>query len=137
MWRPSSIYEQAANVCQQIGDRSGAGMLEVNLARLALGRQAYAEAYEHGRSALTITQQIGDREGEADALTVQAHALAALGQHETAAAAYAQVWDLRQELAQPDLAMAAIAGLAQIALDQGQIGAGNGPCCVHPGISGS
>ncbi len=114
-------YEQAGQVCQQIGDRAGAGMLAVNQARLAFGRQAYMEAYEHSQLALDLTRQIGDRDGEADALLAQARALAALGQYETAAAAYAQVWALRQELAQPDLAIAATAGLAQIALDQGQL----------------
>ena len=71
--------------------------------------------------ALAIQQKLGDREGESYSLTYLGHAQAGLGQLEAAAIAYDKALRLRHEMGQPRPAVDALAGLAHVALEQGDL----------------
>jgi tetratricopeptide (TPR) repeat protein len=84
----------------------------------------YPSARQHCERALAIQQEIGDRRGAGYSLTYLGHALAGLGDLEAAAKVYDDALRLRRELGQNALAMDDLAGLAWVALAQGQRGRG-------------
>jgi class 3 adenylate cyclase/tetratricopeptide (TPR) repeat protein len=73
--------------------------------------------------ALAIQQKIGYRDGEGYSLTYLGHAQTGLEQLEAAATTYDQALCLRREMGQAGLAMDALAGLANVALKQGDLDA--------------
>jgi tetratricopeptide (TPR) repeat protein len=64
---------------------------------------------------------VGDRLGQGWLLDVSAHAQAGLGDLAGAEAAYRQAWHTHRRLGQPQLAAESLAGLARLALAQGDL----------------
>ncbi len=79
-------------------------------------------ARKHGQWGLRIAQDIGDRRCQGWLLDFLGHALTALGQLDQAADAYEQALALQVELDQPHLVTESQAGLARLALIQGESG---------------
>ncbi len=116
-----SYYEQALVCCQEIGDRSGESETLTYLGMLLYHLGDYPAAQSSSTQALAIAQEIGSRADQATALLALGNILAALNQPAAAAAAFRQALDMRNTLGQPTLALEARAGLARIALSQGDL----------------
>ncbi len=127
--RARDCFEQALHLFRAIGDRWGESLGLVNLGMLSQHLDHYQAAWEHNQQALCIAQDLGDRRVQGYALTNLGHALVELGRRSSetqerlveAAAAYRQALALRRELGQHNLAVEPLAGLARVALDQGDL----------------
>jgi len=112
-------HQQALEIRITIGDRWGEANSLVNLGLVHHGLGENEAAREYCRQALAIQQEIGDRRGEGYSLTYLGHALAELGELQAAARAYREALHLRREMGQSSLAIDDLAGLARIAMAQG------------------
>jgi len=112
-------HQQALNIRLTIGDRWGEANSLVNLGLVyhALGEDEAAK--EYCERALAIQREIGDRRGEGYSLTYLGHTLEGRSELRAAAEAYDDAVRLRHELGQHSLAMDDLAGLARVALMQG------------------
>jgi tetratricopeptide (TPR) repeat protein len=119
--RARSYLEQALSVCREVGDRRAEGWGLSSLALLFYQLRDDQAALEYNQQAIHIAQELGDRRLLGQALTSLGDALAGLGRLDQAASAYQRAFDLRCELGQPHRAMASLAGLARVCLDQGDL----------------
>jgi tetratricopeptide (TPR) repeat protein len=103
-----------------IGDRRLENTVLSNLGRLFhyLGDDELARSYS--AQSLELAQTLGSREHEADSLTYLGHALAGLQRWAEARQAYQHALTLRRELKQTQRTMEPLAGLAHVALAQGE-----------------
>ena len=115
-------HEQALAIRLTIGDRQGEANSLVNLGLVYHGLGDDRTARQHCARALAIQQEIGDRRGQGYGLTYLGHALAGLGEYQAATQAYDEALRLRRELGQHSLTMDDLAGLARVAMAQGQRG---------------
>jgi tetratricopeptide (TPR) repeat protein len=92
-----------------------------NLASLAATEGAYERARKAAAQAQALAQTIGDRFTEAVSHMLMGHGLAGLGRTDAAAAAYRVSCDLYHAAGRADAAVEALAGLARLALGQGDI----------------
>lgn len=104
-----------------IGDRWGEAISLTNLGLVHHHLQKNEQARTICEQALAIQQEIGDRSTEGYSLTYLGHALAGLERWAPAAAAYEAALNLRRDLGQASAAIDDLAGLARVALAQGQI----------------
>ncbi|MFZ6028593.1 MAG: AfsR/SARP family transcriptional regulator [Chloroflexota bacterium] len=114
-----SCLEQSLAIRREVGDRRGEGITLASLGRLfhQVDRQSSAQAYS--QQALALAQALGDRGQLANAQMHLGNALAALGCLDEAVQAYAQSLDLRRTLGEAHKATEPQAGLAGMALAQG------------------
>jgi len=113
------FHQQARDIRTAIGDRWGEANSLVNLGLVHHGLGKNEAARTYCQQALAIQREIGDRRGEGYSLTYLGHALADLGQLKAASDAYEEAMCLRRELGQACLAIDDLAGLARVALAQG------------------
>ncbi len=121
-------FEAAAAYCQQslqnaleIGDRRQEMASHVNLSAY-LGRQGkYASAQENAEKGLKLANETNATPWTAWALTYLGHALSGLKQLHAARQAYQEAATLRLSLGQPALASEPQAGLARLALSEGDV----------------
>jgi tetratricopeptide (TPR) repeat protein len=112
-------YEQSLHCCRESGDRRGESETLAFLGLLSHHLGDDAAACENGRRAVSIAQSVDARYEEGVALTFLGHALMDLKQLAEAAAAYRQAQAIQQELGQTNMAMEPLAGLARVALAEG------------------
>ncbi|NJN18889.1 MAG: tetratricopeptide repeat protein [Oscillochloris sp.] len=117
--KAQTCYQQALHICREIGDRQGQAFLLANLGLIAHQSGANSAANELCGAALELARTINDRRAEANALMYHGHALVELEQLVPAAELYRQAAEILAELGQQRLAAEPIAGLARIALIQG------------------
>lgn len=117
--------EHALQIHREIGVRHLEAR-DLGLLGLVLHHQGEDEtACQYCRQAAEIAAEVGSRMYQGNALTYLGHALAALGHAGEARQAYRQALDLRRDAQQAHLAIDAQAGLARLALAQGDLeGAG-------------
>lgn len=121
-------FEAAAAYCQQslqnaleIGDRRQEMASHVNLSAY-LGRQGkYASAQENAEKGLKLAVETNATPWVAWALTYLGHALSGLEQLREARQTYQEAASLRLSLGQPALAAEPQAGLARLALSEGDV----------------
>jgi tetratricopeptide (TPR) repeat protein len=114
-------YDEALQINREIGDRGREAEVLASLGLLSHHQGDHETARVYCQSASAIHQQVGRREMEGHALTNLGHALHSLGCMKEAAAAYRQALALRRDQGQPHLATEPLAGLARIALTQGNL----------------
>lgn len=114
-------YERALHTLGDTDDRTCEANTLGNLARVHhyLSEDKAARAYS--QQALRIAREAGQRPLEAFRLLVLGDACLALGRLQEAANAYAQALSLRRDLGQPNLATEPQAGLARVALEEGDL----------------
>ncbi len=115
--------EQARQRYQEIGDRRGDGLALGSLALLHYHIGDWTTALEYGRKSLGLAREIGDRYSEGYAWISIGHALAGLQDWSEAAQAYLQVLELERDLGEYHLTVTALAGLAEVAMAQGNLAA--------------
>lgn len=81
----------------------------------------YERARDLASAAIRIAEESGNPNTEQFARNVLGHALAGLGELEKAAASYRRALALRHEVEQPRYVVEALAGLARVALAQGNV----------------
>ncbi len=116
-----AYFEQPLLICREIGDRRGEGLALGNLGLLSHHLGDDEAAREYCQQALLILQEIGNQPNQGYVLTYLSHALAGLGLVAEAADAYRQALTLRRELGELYLTMEPLAGLARVALAQGDL----------------
>ncbi len=114
-------YEQSLRIYREIGDRQSESLTLACLGLLAHHLGDDEMARERCLQALRIAREIGNRRVEGYVLTRLGHALAGLGRLAEAAEIYRQALTLQRELGQANLAMEPLAGLARVALAQGDV----------------
>jgi class 3 adenylate cyclase/tetratricopeptide (TPR) repeat protein len=112
-------HQQALDLRIVIGDRWGEAVSLVNLGLVCHNLDDDQAARDNCQRSLAIQQEIGDRRGQGYSLTYLGHALMGLGKLEAAAEAYDEAMRLRRELGQDGLAIDDLAGLARVAMAQG------------------
>ena len=115
--------EQMIKIGREVGSRLSElfGLLNLSLYSGALGE--IQTSLDCAERALELARETHDRNGEAWALTYRGHALLALEHTSEAGAAYEGALDIRRELDQSALATEPGAGLARVALLQGDLSA--------------
>jgi tetratricopeptide (TPR) repeat protein len=117
--------EQSLVICREIGDRSGEGVVLCNLSYLAHLKRDPEGALDYGRQALAITEELGERDTQADIWNTMGLAHAALGHFTEAEDLHQRALSQRRELGLVPQAMDTLAGLADLHLVQGDLaGAG-------------
>ncbi len=117
------LYKQSLDIYVDLGNRQGE-CIAYHYLGLAFHQQGQNEqAQELCRKALAIAEELGARQEIGFALTHLGHALAELRQLDEAANSYRRAYELRREAKQPNLATEPLAGLARLALAQGDLAA--------------
>ena len=116
-----AYFEPGLRVCREIGERRSEGMVLSSLGLLSHRRGDDQAACEYGQQALHIAQELGERRLMGYVLCRMGYALMGLGRLAEAADAYERAQTLRREMGQPNLAMEPLAGLACVALAQGDL----------------
>ena len=116
-----NLQQRALELYKAVGDRRGESLAAVNLGLVLHDMGNNSQARKYCEYALNLDRENSDREGEGYSLTYLGLALEGLGELESAAGCYQQALHLRREIGQPDRAIEDLAGLARIALKQGQI----------------
>jgi predicted ATPase/DNA-binding SARP family transcriptional activator/Tfp pilus assembly protein PilF len=116
-----AYYERALHMQREIGARNDEALSLGNLGLVHhyLGQNATARAL--CRDALQIGKETGEKRTVGALWMKMGHALEGLGQHSRAKAAYQESVDLRRKQGWHDVAMEPLAGLAQVALVQGDL----------------
>lgn len=116
-----NYHEHALKLRQEIGDRWGEAVSLVNLSLTYHGLGDNETARRQSEQALTIQHEVGDRRGMGYSLTYLGHAQAGLQNYLAAQAAYQEALELRHDLGQHGLCLDDRAGLAGVALAQGDV----------------
>jgi predicted ATPase/class 3 adenylate cyclase len=114
------LHTRSLPLRQAVGDRGGEALTLENLGLVLCDLGDYNTALEQCERALEIERDIGDRQGEGYSLTYLALALEGLGKLEASSTIYNEALHLRREIGQGSLAIDVLAGLARVALQQGQ-----------------
>lgn len=115
-----AAYEQSLQICREIDNHQVAGEAMAYLALVSYLQGETDATLALVQQAIAVLEDIGDREQHSAALTWRGHALSKQGRLDAARCAYQQALDLRQAMSQANLAMDPLAGLARVALAQGQ-----------------
>ncbi|HZD56895.1 MAG TPA: tetratricopeptide repeat protein [Anaerolineales bacterium] len=132
--------ERMIKIGREVGSRLSELYGLLNLSSYSGASGEVQTSLDCAEQALELARETHDRNGEAWALTYQGHALLALEHTSGAGAAYKSAFDIRQELDQSALATEPCAGLARVALIQGDLSAAQaqvGLILNHLDIGGS
>ncbi|CAG0929482.1 Putative HTH-type transcriptional regulator [Thermoflexales bacterium] len=113
--------EQGLSIFREVGDQWGIAQTSMELGLLFQQVGEYEVAQKYSQQALQLAEAIDARTAQSDALTCLGHALTGLGRLAEAADIYQRALDLRLDLGQPNRAMETRAGLARVALAQGDL----------------
>ncbi|MGB0385339.1 MAG: tetratricopeptide repeat protein [Ardenticatenaceae bacterium] len=114
-----TYQQQALTISQEIGDREGESFAFCNLALLDYHLGDYERARNDCQQALALHDEIGDRSGEGYTLTYLAYTLADSGELQSATEAYQKAIQVRRELGEDKLVIDDLAGLARVAMREG------------------
>ncbi|RIK39407.1 MAG: hypothetical protein DCC55_18250 [Chloroflexi bacterium] len=106
-------------LARAIGSRGYDSLPSAILAEIEIRQGDGEDAYERLQQALESARTVGYRENESKILSKVGRAALILGRLEEATVAYEQALAIRTELQQPTQRMEALAGLADVALAQG------------------
>jgi predicted ATPase/class 3 adenylate cyclase len=112
-------YQQCLEIGRDMNDQAAELRALINLSEAACQLGDCSQAHDFGQHAVELAQEIGNRSLYATALTNLGHALVGLPQWTEATAAYQQAMDIRNALGEEHMAMESRAGLARVAMLQG------------------
>src|SRR5262249_5660035 len=119
--RAQGFYDQALQIYREIGYRIGESFVLGDLGLLAHYLDNDRHAWDLSRQALQVAEETRSYRRQRFALMVLGHALAGLGRLTEAAEAYEQALTLNRKLGYAHLVIEAMAGLARVALAQGDL----------------
>ncbi len=114
-------HQQCLDIGRAMDDQAAELRALINLSEVARQSGDYFQANEYGKKAVQVARDIGNRSLHATALTNLGHALTGLQRWTEAAAAYEQAVDIRNTLGEQHMAIESRAGLARVALLQGNV----------------
>ncbi len=114
-------YEEALAIRRELRSVQHEGLALVTLARLFHHQGDYAAAERSSGEGLAVAQRTEDLWLQGWAWTNRGYALEGLERWGEAGTAYVQALEIRRKLGEPNLAAEPLAGLARLALAQGQI----------------
>lgn len=114
-------YEESLAIRRRVSGRQFEALILANLALIAHQVNAQSKALAYSQAALQLSIELGERDTEAYARLCQGHALAALERWPEAADAYQLALSARRQAGQQTQALEPLAGLARVALAQGQL----------------
>lgn len=117
-----AAFHEALTIARTIRARGEEGWILASMALLAYVQSDYATARKHSLDALEMAQTSGESSTEGDAWTCLGHALAGMNLLAEATKAYTQACELWREMEMESRLVEAQAGLAQVALKQGNLG---------------
>ncbi len=119
--KAQAYLEQARQACQEIGNRMIEGFAcdTLSLVYAIFGDKDMAQSY--ARQAIAILQDIGDQRSAAYGLSHLGWIMMGSNDHDAAQDFYSQALQARRKLGQEMLAMDDLAGLARVALAQGNV----------------
>jgi predicted ATPase len=117
----SGYCKEAVRILRETGHSRGEGLALAWLALLSYHQGDCEAAREYSRQALLVGRDAGGRYVQAYALTSDGHALVGLGRLDEAADSYCQALALRRQLREHRMANESLAGLARVALAQGDL----------------
>ena len=115
------LFQAGRRLCAEIGQRLADAYLLCNMALSAFRRGDAAGSIESSTAAMRLGEELKDRDLQAILRCVRAHAHAALGEWDEAAACYQASLALFRELGRATMPPEPIAGLARIALARGDV----------------
>jgi tetratricopeptide (TPR) repeat protein len=119
-YEPALVYlEQDLAIARAIGEPQSESVALSNLGRIAQELGDYEQSRAYYARSVDICRRINDRDGEGYELTGLGDALLGLDKFEEATEAFQRAVDLRREMGQPHLMIESVAGLARVALAQG------------------
>lgn len=107
-------------ICREIGDRLGEA-LSLDTLSLISDQVKDGQAFAYNQEGVELVQAIGEQSAEALLFNHKGQILAGLGNLAGASAAYLQALQLRREMEEDSLALDDLAGLARVALRQGDL----------------
>ncbi|MFZ6030007.1 MAG: tetratricopeptide repeat protein [Chloroflexota bacterium] len=116
-----AYLEQALSILRKIGESRGMCIVLSNLSVFFQQRGDYERTHAYAQELLDLAQSIQDRTAQAFAWTDIGLALKGQGNFPAAVAAYQRALRLREELGEGHLVFDSLAGLADIALQQGNL----------------
>lgn len=114
-----SYGEQSLRIAREIGDRQIEAVTLINLSTYARRQGDNQSALAYAENGLSGARDTGDRSSEAWALLYLGHTLYELKNLEASAQAYQDGYSIRRSLNQPNLETETLAGLARVALANG------------------
>ncbi|NJN66886.1 MAG: tetratricopeptide repeat protein [Chloroflexaceae bacterium] len=119
--RSQTYYRRALAIRQTIGDQQGVGRMFALLGLLAHHQGAHEKALASCQQALQVAQESGYLYEQGNAWLYLGHILAALGDWPAATEAYTAALTLCCKIGRENQSMEARAGLARVALAQGNL----------------
>ena len=116
-----TYFEQSVQLCRQIGERRGESESLTGLGITARHLGDLPSACEYCQHAAQLAQQVGAKHEEGSALTLLGYALLGLEQLAQADDIFRQALSVREKLGNFNLVIEPLAGLASIALTQGDL----------------
>jgi predicted ATPase len=113
--------EQTLRIAREVGDRYNEAYGLINLSSYATALGDYETGLHSAEHSLTLARQIGEVFAEAWSLTYLGHCHFALKQYPGAGEAYQAALEIRRERNQALLATEPLAGLARVALENGDL----------------
>ncbi len=113
--------EQNLQIARQVGDPYSEAYALINLSSYNGALEDYETALNYALQGQALARRIREPSSEAWASTYIGHCRLAQGEIEAAATAYQEALDIREKFDQPLLATEPLAGLAQTALDAGDL----------------
>jgi adenylate cyclase len=113
-------FQKALALCLALDNRQGESLAANNLGLVLHDLGDHVAAAHYSRRALAIARAIGDKVGQGYSLTALALALEGAEAWSAAHEAYQEALQLRRAIGQTALAIDDLAGLARIAMNQGQ-----------------
>jgi DNA-binding SARP family transcriptional activator/predicted ATPase len=120
--RAQAHYDRSLHIYREIGYRVGESFVLGDLGLLAHYMGSDQQAWDLSRQVIEVAQQVGSFRRQRFGLMVLGHALVGLGDLTEAAKAYEQALTLNRKLDYAHLEAEATAGLARVALAQGDLG---------------
>jgi predicted ATPase/class 3 adenylate cyclase len=114
-------HQRALSLYQALDNRLGESLAANNLGLVLYDLGEYEEAFHFAHQAVQIDHSIGDKVGQGYSLTTLGLALEGLQQWAEAAAAYHEAQQIRKQIGQHSYAVDDLAGLARVALQQGEL----------------
>jgi tetratricopeptide (TPR) repeat protein len=118
-----SYSEQNLRIAHEVGEPTVEAYVLINLSSYAGRHGDHTAATTFAEQSLSMARHTGDPSCQAWALTYLGHALQATNHYDPAQDAYQAALEIRRSLGQPHLACEPLAGLAQLALAQGDLSA--------------
>jgi predicted ATPase/DNA-binding SARP family transcriptional activator len=118
--RASETYLESLSIVRQVGDRRGEEQVLANLCLLSLQTDQLSESLDYGKQCLESVLTSHNRDIEAYVRTCLGHLFYRLQDYAQAHSFYEAGLALRRQLNQPGQSLEPLAGLARLALEQGE-----------------